>query len=104
MLGSPSDDSTVDFQNPINLNNATQIIQVTSGYATVDARLSGAISGTGTAGLTITGNGVLELTANNNYLGATAVLGGVLRLSNSGALPEERPQREESATSSSTAA
>ena len=87
MLGSPSDDSTVDFQNPINLNNATRTVQVTSGFATVDAQLSGVLSGTGTAGLTITGNGVLELSAGNSYPGATTVLGGVLRLSNIDALP-----------------
>ena len=34
MLGSPSDDSLVDFQNPINLGSTTQTIQVTSGYGT----------------------------------------------------------------------
>ena len=59
-------------------------IQVHAGMAAVDARLSGAISGSGTAGLTKTGDGTLELTANNTYTGATTVSGGALRLSNSG--------------------
>ena len=87
MLGSPSDDSLLDFQNPINLGSTTRTVQVTSGYATVDARLSGTLSGSGTAGLTMTGDGVLELTASNSYSGTTTVSGGVLRLSNSAALP-----------------
>ena len=43
------------------------------------------ISGNG--GLTVTGGGNLELTASNTYTGATTVSGGILRLSNSGALP-----------------
>ena len=87
MLGSPSDDSLVDFQNPINLGSATQTIQVTRGLALLDARLSGVLSSTGTAGLTISGNGVLELTADNTYAGVTTVSGVVLRLGNTGALP-----------------
>ena len=88
MLGSPSNDSLVDFQNPINLGSTTRTVQVmTSGYATVDARLSGTLSGSGTGGLTMTGDGVLELTASNSYGGTTTVSGGVLRLSNSAALP-----------------
>jgi fibronectin-binding autotransporter adhesin len=85
MLGSPSDSATLDFQNPINMGSAIQTVQVTSGSATVDARLSGALSGSG--GLTIAGGGVLELTASNSYTGPTTVSGGVLRLSNSSALP-----------------
>ena len=66
MLGTPSADSMVDFQNPINLldlGNGPQTVKVTagSGTATVDARLSGVLSGGG--GLTITGGGALEVTA-----------------------------------------
>ena len=30
MLGSPSDDSMLDFQNPINLGSTTQTVQVTT--------------------------------------------------------------------------
>ena len=64
-----------------------QTVQVTagSGTAAVDARLSGVLSGSG--GLTITGGGNLELTASNTYTGPTTVSGGILRLSNSAALP-----------------
>ena len=56
-----------------------------SGTPGVDARLSGILSGSG--GLTITGGGNLELTASNTYTGPTTVSGGILRLSNSAALP-----------------
>ena len=45
----------------------------------------GVLSGSG--GLTITGDGDLELTASNTYTGPTTVSGGILRLSNSAALP-----------------
>ncbi len=85
ILGSPSDDSTVDFQNPLNLGSGTQTIQVNSGYATVDAQLSGVLSGSG--GLSLPGYGTLRLTASNTYTGTTTVSGGILRLSNAGALP-----------------
>ncbi len=83
ILGSPSDLSMVDFQNPINLGGTTRTVQVNSGFATVDGQLSGAINGSGTAGLTITGNGVLQLTASNAYTGTTTVSGATLRLANS---------------------
>ncbi len=91
LLGTHGADSTVDFQNPINLldlGNGPQTVQVTagSGTATVDARLSGTLSGSG--GLMVAGNGCLELTASNMYTGPTTVSGfSVLRLSNSAALP-----------------
>ena len=74
MLGTASADSTIDFQNPINLGSGTQTIQVTAGSGTaVNARLCGVLSGSG--GLTITGGGNLELTASNTYTGATTVSG-----------------------------
>ena len=87
MLGSPSDDAMVDFQNGIALNGATRTIQVNGGFAAVDAQISGSIAGSGTAGLTITGDGVLQLAANNTYSGTTTVPAATLRLASSGALP-----------------
>ena len=47
MLGSPSDDSTLVFQNPINLGSSIQTIEVNHGSAAVDAILSGNLTGTG---------------------------------------------------------
>ena len=46
-----------------------------------------AASLSGSGGLTITGGGTLELTASNIYTGPTTLSGGILRLSNSAALP-----------------
>ena len=87
MLGTPLSDSTLDFQNPINLGSQSQTVQVNAGtgLAAVNAQLSGVLSGSG--GLTVTGGGNLELTASNTYSGPTTVSGSILRLSNSGALP-----------------
>ena len=95
-LGSPAADSTIIFQNPINLlnlGNGPQNVWVTagSGTAAVDAQMSGALSGTG--GLTIEGDGNLELSASNTYTGATTLSTDgqgdypTLRLSNTAALP-----------------
>ena len=67
VLGSPEATATIDFQNPINLGTANRTVQVNmgSGTAAVDAKLSGAVSGSG-GGLSMTGNGVLALTASNS--------------------------------------
>ena len=86
MLGRPAADSTIDFQNPFDLASGTQTVLVTagSGTAAVDARLCGVLSGSG--GLTIAGDGTLELTASNIGTGPTTSPARVLRLSNSGGL------------------
>lgn len=88
LLSSTTSDSMVDFQNAINLTNDIQTIEVRNGSAAVDARLSGVISSSSSAGgLVKTGTGVLELTANNNYTGATVIAAGTVKLAGaSGAL------------------
>ncbi len=85
VLGAISSDSLVDFQNPINLTSSGGTVEADAGASLVNGRLSGPLSGAG--GFTKIGFGTLELTANNTYSGATTVVSGVLRLSNSGALP-----------------
>jgi autotransporter-associated beta strand protein len=48
------------------------------------AVLAGTISGASHADLYVTGNGYLELTANNSYAGSTFIMGGRLRIGNGG--------------------
>jgi autotransporter-associated beta strand protein len=85
LLGSASDTATIDFQNPIDFGATLNTVRVTHGTAAVDARLSGRLNGGG--GLTLAGNGTLELTGSNTYTGATTVGGGTLRLAGTSALP-----------------
>ena len=87
ILGSESDSAMVDFQNPINLAGVLQTIEIDAGQATIDARLSGVLSGTGTSGVMFVGAGEVELTASNSFTGSTILNGGVVRLSNTAALP-----------------
>jgi autotransporter-associated beta strand protein len=81
--------STLDFQNGIDLNGTTRTIAVNkTSVGTGYAQISGVITNSsGTAGLVKTGPGVLNLTAANKYNGITTVSNGVLRLSNANALP-----------------
>ena len=93
MLGSVSSNSMVDFQNPMILGSGEQTVVVISGggtatVATVNASLSGNISGSG--GLTIVGNGELVLTGTDNtYSGGTVVDSGTLIIASNGGIPDE---------------
>jgi len=84
ILGASSADKTVTFQNPIALNGAARTVQVDNGSASVDAILSGILSGTGSSGLTKTGAGTLALTAANSYTGGTTINTGTLQIGNGG--------------------
>jgi autotransporter-associated beta strand protein len=82
VLGSPTADNTLNFQNPINLVSAvrTVLVNAGSGSVSVDAILSGALSGP-FGGLIQTGDGTLELAASNNsYTGGTTIGGGTLQI------------------------
>ncbi|GEP46162.1 beta strand repeat-containing protein [Brevifollis gellanilyticus] len=70
-LGTTSATHTVDFQNPIDLGSTTRSVDIGEAVAvSLDAIISGAISGTG--GLTKNGDGTLALTsAASNYTGQT---------------------------------
>jgi len=86
ILGAATADTTVDFQNPIDLNGANRTIQVDDGPALVEGKISGAISGIG-GGIVKTGTGVLALSGVNTYDGGTAVNGGTLTLLKTQAKP-----------------
>ena len=73
LLSSPTSDSMVDFQNPLNLNADHQSIDVRNGSAAVDATLSGVLSN---GGLIKTGEGTLSLTGNNTYGLGTVLAAG----------------------------
>ncbi len=85
LFGSPSANSTVNFENSINLNGGARYVNVTAGPAGAAAdaaTLSGIISDTtGGGGLIKTGNGTLILTNANTYgasNGFTDIYGGIL--------------------------
>lgn len=89
-FGSSTAANVVTLQNGINLNAATRTIQVDDNPLTgADyAVISGVVSyGSGTAGLTKTGAGVLALTGTNTYNGITTVTGGALQADSGAGLP-----------------
>lgn len=75
--------NSIDFRNPLNLGGQQRVVLVNDGGATVDAKLSGVLSGSFGGGLVKEGNGTLELTAANTFPGATWVKAGTLRVSGS---------------------
>ena len=78
----PTADAAVDFQNPIDLNLATRVVQTRNGTSDIDGVLSGVISGAG-GGLDKQGGGTLVLTGENTYDGGTTITEGRLLVNNS---------------------
>ena len=88
ILGTPSADSTLNFQNSLILGSGTQTVTVnpsSANAAAVNGQLSGTLSGSG--GLLINGGGDLQLSASNTYTGITDVSESYLQLTNTAALP-----------------
>jgi fibronectin-binding autotransporter adhesin len=79
VLGAADATHTLDFQNPINLGSGARTVQVNDGAATIDATLSGLLSGS-SGGLVKTGTGTLQLSQASAYTGATSVSAGTLLL------------------------
>ena len=75
MLSSATSDSTIDFQNPLNLNGDAQTVEVANGTAAVDAILSGTLTN---GSLIKSGAGTLKTTAANTYAGDTVISAGRL--------------------------
>jgi autotransporter-associated beta strand protein len=89
-FGSLTANNVVTLLNAINLNAATRTIDVTDNpNSTADwAVISGVISyGSGTAGLTKTGDGLLLLSGTNTYNGTTTISGGTLQADEGVGLP-----------------
>ena len=86
IFGATSADSTVTLANDLALGSGSRTIKTVQGNAAGVA--SGALSGvvSGAAGLSVTGNGRLDLTAANTNTGTLAVIGSEVRLGGSGAM------------------
>ncbi len=72
--------STITFQNKIDLNGTTRIIETSGGVSgSATSTISGVIrNSTGTAGIIKNGNGLLILSGANTYNGTTTVNSGIL--------------------------
>jgi autotransporter-associated beta strand protein len=81
ILSSSTSLAEVEIVNPINLNAANRTIQVDINTTTNSdlATLSGVVSGGAGSGLTKTGAGILQLLAQNAFVGDTAINGGTVR-------------------------
>ena len=84
-LGAASATHMVTLVNPVDLEGAVRTVQVEDGPAAIEAKMLGAITGSG--GLTKTGSGTLLLpTANPSYTGVTSVNVGTLVVTDGAAL------------------
>jgi autotransporter-associated beta strand protein len=86
-LGDTNSDSTLDFQNGIDLSTAgnNRTILTPNGTATVDGKVSGVITGGGN--LRKNNPGTLELSNANTYTGTTLINAGTLLLTNATSIP-----------------
>lgn len=78
LLSASGTNQTIDFTNPLDLGSSGRVIHVEDSLHNTDARLSGAVSGSG--GFAKTGPGILELTAANPTTGTVRVHAGTLTL------------------------
>jgi autotransporter-associated beta strand protein len=82
LFGSATSTHTFTLANAIALGASLREVRVTDGLDNTTGAVDGALSGTlsGTGGLHKTGDGTLELTANNTYTGQTRLSAGALRV------------------------
>lgn len=86
LLNSTTALADVNFANSIDLNGAVRTVNVADNTSTGTdfAILSGTLSGSGTSGLTKTGNGLLYLAGANTYNGNTAIQAGQIAVTSVG--------------------
>ncbi|MCX6853460.1 MAG: autotransporter-associated beta strand repeat-containing protein, partial [Verrucomicrobia bacterium] len=88
VLSHPTATHTLDFQNPIAFGTTLRTFRVENGAATVDARLSGAITSGAATAFAKAGAGTLELTNTGNaWTNLTYIDSGTLRLGAADVLP-----------------
>lgn len=83
VLGSNSSDSTLIFNNTVDLGGADRTIQVLNGSAAIDARMDRVLSN---GSLTVTGTGNLALRAANTLAGTLTVKSATTTLDSTGTL------------------
>lgn len=81
-LSAPYTNTTIRFDNPLNIGSAERLVNVADGLHATDAILAGALSGSGT--LSKTGTGTLFLTGANTLTGALRVHSGYLTVTGPG--------------------
>ncbi len=81
ILGATSATHKVTFVNGLNLGTAARTVQADDGAASIDAELSGVITGGTNGALTKSGSGTLAVTNTNTYIGATTISAGILQVS-----------------------
>lgn len=82
ILNAASANSTLTFENPIDLNGANRAISTGGNSATISSVISG-----GAFGFTKSGGGTLILTGDNDFSGILSVTGGALRAQEDIGLP-----------------
>lgn len=87
VLGSVSADKNLTFSNDLALGSSgNRTVRTVLGTAATSTTATGTFSGviSGSASLAVTGNGRLDLTANNTHSGAVTITGAELRISGAG--------------------
>ncbi len=77
-LSSARSNVMLELRNKINLNGRSRNIEVADGSATIDALLTGVLSGSDASGIIKSGAGTLQLSGQNTYKGETRVQAGTL--------------------------